>query len=273
MDKKTDFSQKVAIVTGSSRGIGLATARALAKKGARVMLNGRSPQPLEAACLALRAEGLDVQGVVGDVSLAQDAQALIEKTLAVFGGLDILINNAGLSMRANLEEMDPASCEKMVAVNLMGSIYPTLFSLAPLKKTAGSVVFISSIAGLVGLPTGSLYCATKTALRGLADSLRCELSPHGVHVGVVYVGFTENDPVKKVLGGGGQPIAPNRPGHMTQAEVAQKILHLLQHRERQTVLTPIGKLAQLVAWLSPAAVENAILFSQKHQMSERLGIR
>ena len=273
MDKAADLKNRVALVTGSSRGIGLATARALAQKGARVMLNGRSPEPLEQARRLLQTEGLEVKAVAGDVSLPEDAKALVENTQEAFGRLDILINNAGLSMRSNLEEMDPASSQKMVDVNLMGCIYPTLFSLDQLKKNSGTVVFISSIAGLVGLPTGSLYSATKMALRGLADSLRCELSPHGVHVGVVYVGFTENDPVKKVLGGGGNPIAPERPGHMSQAAVAQKILGLVQKRERQTVLTPIGKLAQMAAWLSPVAVENAILFTRKHDLGEHLGIR
>lgn len=273
MTIKNSLQGKVALITGSSQGIGLASALALAKRGASIMLNARHEDTLTQASSVLMRQGHTVHAMAADVSVAGQAQALVAATLERFGRLDVLINNAGISMRSEFEEMDPAECEKMVSVNLLGSVYPTLHAVAPIRQSGGSVIFISSIAGLVGLPTGSLYCATKTALRGLADSLRCELGPQGVHVGVVYAGFTQNDPGKTVIGARGSVSAPNRPAHMTQAQVARQVVQLVQTRQRQVVLTPIGKLAQLAAWLSPETVEKTIIFSRRHQVAEIAGIR
>lgn len=273
MTSRLSMKGKVALITGSSQGIGLATARALAQRGASVMLNARHEDTLTQACAALWKEGHTAHAMAADVSVAAQAQALVASTLEKFGRLDVLINNAGVSMRSEFEELNAAACEKMVAVNLLGSVYPTLHAVAPIRQSGGSIVFISSIAGLVGLPTGSLYCATKTALRGLADSLRCELGPHGVHVGMVYVGFTQNDPAKTVVGVKGGTSAPNRPAHMTQAQVGNAVTHLAQTRQRQVVLTPIGKLARLAAWLSPEMVEKTIILSRQYQLAERMGFR
>jgi len=177
-----------------------------------------------------------------------------------------------VSMRANFEDLDAETCRNFVDTNLMGCIYPTLYAVPEIKKNRGSIVFTSSIAGLIGLPTASLYCATKTALRGLADSLRCELGPDGVHVGVVYVGFTENDPEKKVVGSKGGMISPDRPAHMSWEEVAEEFAEIVRKRRSRSVLTPIGKFAEYVARLSPDIVSDTIVFSRKHQLNERFGI-
>jgi len=267
------YRGKVALVTGSNRGIGLAAAREMAKHGMTVVLNGRTRERLQKARQALSDEGYRVMDVVADVTNPESCRGMIEQVLDAFGRIDVLVNSAGISMRANLEEVDHKVCRQVVDLNLLGSIYPTLYAIPHLKQSQGSIVYISSIAGLIGLPTASLYCATKTALRGLADSLRCELAPHGVHVGVVYVGFTQNDPEKRVLGAGGKEITPDRPTHMTWEQVAAEIWELVKKRRRQVVLSPIGKLARFIAWFSPRLVEASIIFSRKHQLSERLGLR
>ncbi len=268
-----DLKNKVALVTGSSRGIGLATAREFARRGAKVVLNARGAERLENAARQLKSEGYSVASIPSDVSNPEACREMVERTVSEFGGLDILVNNAGVSMRSNFEEMTAETCREIVDVNLMGCIYPTLYALPQVKANKGSFIFISSIAGIIGLPTGSLYCATKSALRGFADSLRCELAPEGVHVGVIYVGFTENDPEKTVIGSGGERISPGRPAHVTQADTAKKIVEVVRRRERDAILSPIGKFAAVVSRMSPSAVENVIVLSRKLNISEMVGIR
>jgi NAD(P)-dependent dehydrogenase (short-subunit alcohol dehydrogenase family) len=270
---KTDFKNKVALITGSSRGIGFATARELARRGARIALNARGKTRLDEARESLEHDGYEAVSVQADVVSPEACRDMVARTIDAFGRLDILINNAGVSMRANFENLDPEICRSVVDINLMGCIYPTLFSLPEIKKNRGSIVFTSSIAGLIGLPTASLYCATKTALRGLSDSLRCELAPEGVHVGIVYVGFTENDPEKTVIGTAGDQIPPSRPAHMTQDGVAKEFADLIRKRRNRAVLSPIGKFAEYAARVAPDLVENTIIFSRKHQLNERFGIR
>ncbi|HOO56320.1 MAG TPA: SDR family oxidoreductase [bacterium] len=267
------FEGKVALITGSSRGIGLATACRLAGMGAKVALNGRNEERLKRALEKVSAICPEAIVVAGDVSDPESAKRMIEETVEKLGGLDILINNAGVSMRAALEELDAETCGNVVDVNLKGCIYPTFFALPHIKKSGGSIIFISSIAGLIGLPTASLYCATKMALRGFADSLRCELEPQGVHIGTVYVGFTENDPDKKVIGASGEMISPGRSPHGSKDDVAREIAKMLMKRKREVKLTPIGKLANVISRVSPVVVEKTIIFSRKHNISEKLGIR
>jgi NAD(P)-dependent dehydrogenase (short-subunit alcohol dehydrogenase family) len=271
--KKNDFEGKVVLITGSSRGIGLATAREFGRRGAKVVLNARGEARLEKARESLSNDGYEVISVPADVTSPDACRDMIARTVETFGRLDVLINNAGISMRANFEDLDAETCRNIVDINLMGCIYPTLYAIPEIKKNQGSIVFTSSIAGLIGLPTASLYCATKSALRGFADSLRCELTPEGVHIGVVYVGFTENDPEKTVVGAGGDAILPARPAHMSWVEIGKEFAEMVRKRQSRAVLTPVGKLAELAARVSPDLAGDTIVFSRKHKLNERLGIR
>jgi NAD(P)-dependent dehydrogenase (short-subunit alcohol dehydrogenase family) len=269
---ETPFSGKVALVTGSSRGIGFATARELGHRGATVVLNARGQDRLGKAREALAGEGLAVAAIRADVASPEACGELIAEIVRRFGGLDILVNNAGLMMSARYETIGPEVYKRIVDVNLLGGIYATHFALPHLKERGGSVVFVSSIAGLVGLPSMSIYCATKQALTGLAGSLRCELAPDGVHVGVVYAGFTENDPEKTMIGPGGTSIQPRRPPYHSQADVAVKIVALVRRRRRQVVLTPYGKLVHLLMRVSPGWVEKALALIEHRGLRGRLGV-
>lgn len=263
----------VALITGSSRGIGLAVAHELAAAGYRIAINGRNPDRLHSAHAGLVNLAVDVLPVQADVTNDDEVKEMIGAVVNRFGRLDVLVNNAGLSMRANLSTLDADACRRMIDVDLLGVILPTRAALPALVKSRGSIIFTSSIAGLIGLPTATLYCAAKSGLRGFADALRIELAPEGVHVGVVYVGFTENEPDKTVLGDGGREISPGRQGHMSRQAVARAFVRLITRRRRQVILTPIGRSAAILTRVAPALVERAIVFARRTHLADRTGIR
>jgi len=259
------FQDKVALVSGASRGVGLATARALGLRGARVVITARGERRLEESRKLLAAQGIDVVSVTGDVGSWEDAQRMVRAALDRFGGLHILVNNAGVSMRGRFEDLAPEVCRQTLATNLLGSVYLTRAAVGPILEARGHVVFVSSIAGLFGLPGASTYCAGKAALTGLCESLRLELLPGGVHLGVVYLGFTEHDPEKTILAADGTPVPPDRPAHHTQAHAAGLILKLIERRKRRLIMTPVGTLGWLAYRLSPGLVEKVILRAQAGQ--------
>ncbi len=236
--------QSVAIITGSSQGIGKALARELGRHGLRVVLNGRRATRLEETRAELAAEGLSVVALAGDISDPTFAQALVAFSIETFGRLDILVNNAGAANRGPLAEVAAESVQTLIGVNLMGSIFSTQAALPHLRRQQGSVLFIGSLAGLHGLPYNGLYSSTKQALTALSESLRIEESPNGVHVGLAYVGFTENDPRKVILDTDGKPVyLPRREGMRLQssAKVATKLRRMLETRRKREVFTAMGK--------------------------------
>ncbi len=259
------FAGKVALVTGASRGVGFAAARALVLRGAKVVITARSQQRLEAARAELEQLGGQVEAVCGDVGVYQDAERMTTAALDRFGRIDMVVNNAGVSMRGTFEELTAEVCQRVVATNLTGCLNVSKAAVAEIVKNRGNIVFISSIAGLFGLPGASIYCATKKALGGLTESLRLELIPKGVHVGVVYLGFTEHDPEKRILAADGSLVPPDRPAHHTQAHAADLIVRMLARRRRQLIMTPAGSVGALVYRISPRLLEWLILKAQAGQ--------
>jgi len=259
------FKGKVALITGASRGVGFATARALALRGAKVVITARGEARLRDTRNRIERLGGDVVAVAGDVASLPDAQTMVQTAIDHFGRLDIVINNAGVSMRGHFTELTSEVCRQVAATNLMGCLNVSHAAIGHLVKSQGQLVFISSIAGLFGLPGASVYCATKKALTGLAESLRIELIPKGVHVGVVYLGYTEHDPEKRIIAADGSLVPPGRPAHHSQAHAATLIVRLLKKRKRQLIMTPAGVAGWLVYRLSPGFVERAILRAQASQ--------
>lgn len=259
------FVGKVALVTGASRGVGFATARALVLRGAKVVITARSAQRLGTARAELEQLGGEVESVQGDVGVYADAERMAAAAVDRFGRLDIVVNNAGVSMRGQFSELAPDICQSVVATNLLGCINVSRAAVSEVIRNKGSIVSISSIAGLFGLPGASIYCATKKALSGLTESLRLELIPQGVHVGVVYLGFTEHDPEKRILAADGSLVPPDRPAHHTQAYAADLIVKMLAKRKRQLIMTPAGSLGAFVYRMSPGFLEWLILKAQAGQ--------
>ncbi|MEL6867495.1 MAG: SDR family oxidoreductase [Bacteroidota bacterium] len=241
---------KVAIITGSSMGIGKVLARQMAEAQVRVVLNARNEQRLQKSLADMQAQGYDMHAIAADVSKEEGVRRLIEGTIQHYGRLDYLINNAGISMEGTLEELDSAVFQKLMDVNVMGSVIPTQIALPQLRKNRGSVIFIGSVAGIRGIPGYSPYSASKMALTAIAESLKSELDGSGVHVGIAYVGFTENDPQKTIYDKSGQ-IIPQPKRDFIKAEspenVARRIISMIKNRRFKQVFTPLGKIN---AWMN-----------------------
>ncbi len=199
------FRDKVALITGGSSGIGRATALRLASYGAKVAVAARNAAALEQVAKEAAELGTEALTIPTDVTVAEQCRQAVEKTAAHFGRLDILICSAGQSMRGYFCGSDLEALERVMRVNFFGTLYTTHFALPHVKQTRGSLVALSSLTGLRGIPSYALYGASKFAIQGLYDSLRLELRPDGVHVGVVAPGFVDTPLRERVLRPDGQP--------------------------------------------------------------------
>ncbi|WP_254448662.1 SDR family NAD(P)-dependent oxidoreductase [Spirosoma rhododendri] len=249
-------------MTGSESGIGKATARALGQAGAKVVLNGRMADRLHRTEQELRSEGLIVTSCLADITNYADCERLVGTAITTFGQLDVLIANASISMRAYFADMQPDVFRQVLDSNVYGAVYPLKAALPHLTRTRGSVTFISSISALNGMPSGSAYCAGKAALTNLAHTLRLELDHTGIHIGVVHIGFTQNDPEKRVLDALGQPVPiAHRPPRWqkSQAQVAAIILKHIRRRRTRTVISALGWLIAIVHTYLPRVGDWVVL--------------
>jgi len=196
---------KVALITGGSSGIGRATALRLASYGAHVALVARNRATLEEVGQAAKDLGAEALTVPADVTNADQVRQAVAATAERFGGLDILICSAGLSMRAYFAGSSLEAMERVVRVNFFGTLYATHFALPHIKRRRGSLVAVSSLTGKRGIPSYGVYGASKFAIQGLYESLRVELGRDGVHVGVVSPGFVDTPLRDNVLGADGKP--------------------------------------------------------------------
>src|SRR5215208_2095058 len=174
------FEDKIVAVTGGTDGIGRALVDALLGKGARVSTCGRHHDKL----YNLQSEfpSYPLHTVVADVSNENDCRHFIESTINVFGGIDVLVNNAGISMRALLKDAPTEILRNVMNVNFFGAVYCTKYALDTITERRGVIVGISSVAGYRGLPGRSAYSASKFALQGWLEAIRTELVETGIHV-------------------------------------------------------------------------------------------
>jgi short-subunit dehydrogenase len=245
---------KIAIVTGSSAGIGREAAIQLAEAGVSVMLNGRNENRLKSVIERIRKTGGKAAYYCGDISQLQTSEEMIRKTIEKWGRIDILVNNAGVSSRGFFDETDPQVFVRVTDINLLGSIFPSLKALPYLKKSKGSLIFVSSLAGLRGMPYTSIYSITKMGQKALAESLQAELFGSGVHTGICYVGITENDPQKTVIGADGTNIPltgrKNRWARQQQV-VSAKIIQMIRHRSALGFTSLEGRLFYFLSRFFP----------------------
>lgn len=199
-DTDTRLDGKVALVTGASSGIGEATARALAAEGASLVLTARRAERLEALAAELRGGGTQTHVHVADLATAAGAQAAVDATVEALGGLDILINNAGVMFLGPIEETDPSDWERMIDINLLGLMVASRAAIAPMRaRGGGHIVNVSSVSGRFAGPTQGGYNATKWGVNGFSEALRREVNGHGIRVtliepGVVATELTDHIP-------------------------------------------------------------------------------
>jgi short-subunit dehydrogenase len=249
---KTDaFRNQVIIVTGASSGIGRALALQLAGQGAKVVLAARRAELLEQVAAACRQAGGEALAVPTDVADQAQCRALIEKTVAAFDGLDMLVNNAGLTVIARLEDYTDLSLfQHTIDVNFYGAVYCTYYALPHLIRSRGRIVAVSSLGGKAPLPFNSPYIASKFAMHGFFDTLRIELRRHGVSVTIicpywVVTGFHEAqlDMDGKPRGRRGRAIYTKN--MMSAERCAEVVLRAADRRQREVLMGP----GRLIAWL------------------------
>jgi len=255
------MKNKIAIITGASSGIGLATVREFANRGAKVVLAARNKQKIDEEVVRLKAQGCEALAIQTDVADENSCKHLIEKTVASFEHIDILINNAGISMRAIFEDLDIAVLKKLMDTNFWGTVYCTKYALPYLLKSKGSVAGVTSIAGFVGLPARTGYSASKYAMKGFLDTLRIETLYQGLHVMLIAPGFTASNIRQTALiaDGSQQGETPRDEDKMMSAEtVAHYLAQGIIKRKREIILTSQGKLTVTLNKFFPKMMDKLV---------------
>jgi short-subunit dehydrogenase len=250
------FNNKVVVVTGGTDGIGKALVDLLLLKGAKVATCGRNHDKL----YHLQSEypSYPLLTIVADVSIENDCRHFIESSIKVFGCIDILINNAGISMRALLKDTSTEVLHKVMDINFFGAVYCTKYALASITERHGTIVGVSSIAGYRGLPGRSGYSASKFALQGWLEAIRTELMDAGVHVMWVCPGFTASNIRNAALNKDGDPQGEtplDESKLMSPEECARHILHAIEKKKRTLVLTITGKTTILMNKFFPSLAD------------------
>ena len=250
------FNNKVIAITGGSDGIGKALVNTLITLGAKVATCGRNQDKLYD--LQLLHSGKPLHTLVADVSNYNDCKNFIETTITTFGGIDILINNAGISMRALLKDLEVEVIEKVMDINFKGTLYCTKLALDSIIERKGTIVGVSSIAGFRGLPGRSGYSASKFAVNGFLEALRTEMIDSQVNVMWVCPGFTASNIRNAALNkkGQSQGESPMNEGKMMSSEkCAIHILTAIEKRKRTLVLTFKGKQTVFLNKFFPSLVD------------------
>ncbi|WP_040299684.1 SDR family oxidoreductase [Arcticibacter svalbardensis] len=257
-----NLKNKTVIITGASSGIGKSCAEEFARQGANLVLGARQYVTLcEIAQEIEQKYAVKAIAVQCDVSKEEDCKQLIQQSLTTFGSIDILINNAGISMRALFKDLDLVVIRNLMDVNFWGTVYCTKYAMPELLKAKGSVVGISSIAGYRGLPGRTGYSASKFAMNGFLEALRVENLKTGLHVMIAAPGFTASNIRNTALAKDGRSqgeTSMDEGKMMSSDEVAKHIVQAIIDKKRTLILTGQGKLAVLLNKLIPAWVDKKV---------------
>jgi short-subunit dehydrogenase len=255
----TAFTDKIVVITGASDGIGAELARQLAAQRARLVLAARRMAELRAIADECRAAGADCLAVRTDVADQADCTALIDAAVARFGGIDVLVANAGVSGHARLDEVaDLGWYERMMRINLFGTLWCCHAALPHLKARRGLIVGVSSLAGKIGVPGRTAYSASKFAMAGLLEALRSELVEHGVGVTIVYPGVVATRIRYHGFGADGAPAGRSgldERGMMPVEICVRQMIEAMAGRRRELVMTAKGRLGLWLKLIAPGLVE------------------
>jgi len=251
------LQNKIVLITGGSSGIGKALVDAALARGARVAVCARSMDKL----LQVLQPGENLLCFKADVSKEADCKAFVEAVISKWGGVDVLINNAGISMRALFEDTDLTVIKELMDVNFWGAVYCTKAALPFIMKSKGVITGVSSIAGYRGLPGRTGYSASKFAMQGFLEALRTEMLHTGTHVMWVSPGFTASNirNVARSSDGSAQAETPLDESKLMTAETcAGIILDGIERRKRTIVMTTQGKLAVWLNKLLPGLADKMV---------------
>ena len=262
------MKDKVVIITGGTSGIGKALAETFGNAGAKIVITGRNPENLKEMEARLTSLGIDHLAVQADVSVEADNVRMVRETLAKYGKIDVLINNAGISMRALFEDLKLDVFRKVMDINFYGTVYATKYCLPYILQTKGSIIGISSIVGYRGTPARTAYSASKYAMHGLFEVLRTEVMKSGVHVMIACPNFTGSNIRKTALTADGSqqgetPRAEEK--MMTAEEVAQLILKATIKRKRELIITFQGKLVVFLNKWFPSMMDTIVYNHMKKE--------
>lgn len=253
------FNNKVVVVTGGSDGIGKALVEMLLAQGAKVATCGRNYEKLYELQKIFAGQPLHIEAL--DISREDDCNHFINHVINTFGTIDILINNAGISMRALFKEVELQTLRNLMDVNFWGTVYCTKFALPEITKNKGTIVGISSVAGFRGLPGRTGYSASKFALNGFLEALRTELMDDDVNIMWVSPGFTSSNIRNSALDKNAKPQKENPMDEekmMSAKECAEYILKAIEQRKRTKVITVLGMRTKLLNKFFPSLTDKLI---------------
>ena len=268
MERK-DFTKKVVVVTGGASGIGAAIARRFARGGALIGLLDMDEKGVLTVAEEMAAGGVDAVGLRCDVSREGDCAAALEEIIHRYGGIDVLVNNAGITQRSAFVDTQISVYHRVMDVNFFGSLYCTKAAIHSLIERRGMIIVMESLAGVAPLLGRSGYSASKHALHGLFTSLRSEIRNTGVHVMIVCPGFVETNLQKRALGENGQ--VTTHPQSMvgkpiTAERVADAVYRGALKSKNLLVLTPVGKLTYWISRLAPILYERIMARQLKSEL-------
>jgi len=258
-------SQKVVFITGSSAGIGKEYAKLFFSKGHSVVLFARRKEKLEAIKQEMSPNSEErILLCPGDVTDRNNIKAAIDQTIQKFGRIDILINNAGAGLNSFIENLDEQNVRNLFDLNIMGVLYTTQEVIPWMKKQgAGQIVNITSIAGTRGLPSRSIYCASKFAVEGISQSMRLELKPYGIKTTVVRPTSTETE-FFDVEPKGKEYLGDRKSMRMSAEKVARVSYNGIIRKKKYITISYHGKMAVVLNLFFPGFVDWIINVIFKH---------
>jgi short-subunit dehydrogenase len=257
------FANKTVVLTGASDGIGAEIARQLAPEGARLVLAARNEDKLNEVAFRCQKAGADILVVPTDVADQQQCRRLATQAAEHFGTIDVLVNNAGVSMHARFDEItDLATFERLMRVNFFGAMWCTHAALPALKASRGLIVGVSSLAGRTGVPGRTTYCASKFAMTGFFEALRIELADTGVDVTLLYPGVVATELRRNGLNAKGERAGVSgldEAGAMTIERCAALSIAGMRARRREVIMTTQGRLGLKLKAFAPRFVDRLAL--------------
>ena len=266
--KLKKLSEQVIVITGASSGIGLATARMAARRGARLVLNARNDEALRAITDEINAAGGEAHYVAGDVANLEDVRWLAAEAVRRFGGFDTWVNNAAVSIYGRLLDVSLEDQRRLFETNYWGVVHGSMVACEHLRKHGGALIQIGSVLSDRAIPLQGAYCASKHAVKGYTDALRMELEEEGAHVSVTLIKPSAIDTPYIQHAKNYLPAEPlNPPPVYAPDTVAEAILHSAEHPERDVYVGGGGRVLSSLGENAPRLTDKvmeATMFNLQH---------